>query len=41
MDRDTWMMAAWIVRHHGSDALGVVGSKLEEMKRDRVAQDDF
>jgi hypothetical protein len=41
MDRDTWMMAAWIVQQYGSDAVGVVGSKLEKMKQDRVAEDDF
>jgi hypothetical protein len=41
MDRDTWMMAAWMVQQHGADAPSVVELKLEKMKRDRVAEDHF
>lgn len=41
MDRDTWITAARMVALHGADAFSVVESMLEEMRGDRVTEDDF
>ena len=34
MDRDVWMMAAWMVEDHGANAPMAVEATLEAMERD-------
>jgi hypothetical protein len=39
MDRDAWIMAAWMVQKHGAGAFKAVESKLEKTQRDGVGED--
>jgi len=41
MDRDAWIMAAWMVQKHGAGAFRAVELKLEKMQRDGVGEDQF
>ena len=41
MDRDAWIMAAWMVAKHGADAFRTVEAKLGKMQRDGVDEEQY
>jgi len=41
MDREAWIMAAWLVQRHGADAFRAIESAMDMMRRDCADEDQL